>query len=289
MIDLHTHSNRSDGDLSPGELMRAASRLGLKAIALTDHDSVDGIAEAREAAAGLNIVFIPGVEIEIEFNPGEFHLLGLGIDEENADLRGALADLAKTRTERNRRIVDMLRDAGMQIDFDEVARLAGMEHFGRPHLADTLLRKKLVRTKQEAFDRFLAKGRPFYIPKKCLGLPEAVSLIHGSGGVAVVAHPYSLFVNKTKLWGYLDEWKEEGIEGIEAFHPAAKPGPCRLLAKMALERGFVVTAGSDFHGKNKPECGLGRTSGKVPIRDEYYSGLRSVLSRLPELPSSIAS
>lgn len=283
MIDLHSHSSASDGELGPAELVALAWEKGLRALALTDHDSVSGLAEARSAAAGTGLVFVGGVELEIEFSPGEFHLLGLGVDEANGRLLEALAGLASARARRNEAIVAKLKDEGLDLDMEEIVRLAGTTSFGRPHIAEALRRRKIVKTKQEAFDRFLGKGRPFYLPKDCLTLPEALELIAAAGGVAVAAHPYSLFVGKARLGEVMDEWREAGVGGIEAYHPAAKLGQCRLLEAMARRRGFFVTAGSDYHGPDKPACGLGRTAGALPIDDSYFGELSASLPALPPL------
>lgn len=283
MIDLHTHSTASDGALKPALLVDLAKETGLRALALTDHDTVAGIAEARKRAAERSLVFVAGVEIEIEFDPGEFHLLGLGIDEKNKNLLGGLSLLAEARKDRNERIVELFKSDGIAIDLEEISRIAGTERIGRPHLADALLRRKIVRTRQEAFDRFLGKGKPFYLPKDCLPFSVALGLIKAAGGIAVIAHPYSLFVSKTKLATLMDEWKEAGVEGIEAYHPTAKLGQCRILEHMARERGFLVTAGSDFHNREKPLCGIGRTAGGIPVADSFYEELSSSLSWLPAL------
>ncbi len=283
MIDLHTHSTASDGALSPAELLGLAKKNGLRALALTDHDTVAGIAEARLRSAELSIVLIPGVEIEIEFDPGEFHLLGLGIDESNDELLGALSVLAEARRDRNSRIVELFKSDGVSLDLDEIKEIAGTERIGRPHLAEALLRRKIVKSKQEAFDRFLGKGKPFYLPKDCFSLSEAQGLIKAAGGISVIAHPYSLFVSKPKLAALMDGWKEAGVEGVEAYHPTAKLGQCRILETMARERGFLVTAGSDYHNKEKPECGLGKTAGGMPIADSYFEELSRSLPSLSPL------
>lgn len=283
MIDLHTHSTASDGALSPTGLIDHAKKSGLRALALTDHDTVAGVAEARSRAEALGMAFIAGVEIEIEFDPGEFHLLGLGIKEGDSGLLEALSLLAESRTIRNERIVELLKGEGMPIDLEVIAEIAGTERIGRPHLAEALMRSKVVRTKQEAFDRFLGKGKPFYLPKECLPFAKALRLIKEARGIAVVAHPYSLFVSKTKLAGLMDEWKAAGVEGVEAFHPTAKLGQCRILERMAQERGFLVTAGSDFHNQQKPECGIGRTAGGIPVAGSFYEALSLSLPGLPAL------
>jgi hypothetical protein len=281
MVDLHTHSTASDGALSPSNLVLHAKKAGIKALALTDHDTVAGVEEAKQACEIHGISFIAGVEIEIEFDPGEFHLLGLGIDCSNDRLLDALSSLSVARNERNERMVDLLRVGGMKIDLEEVASHAGTERIGRPHLADALMRGNMVRSRQEAFDRFFGKGRPYYLPKDCLTLKHALELIADAGGLAVVAHPFSLFVNKSRLAGLMDDWKELGIRGIEAYHPTAKLGQCRQLEALARERGLIVTAGSDFHNKEKPLCGIGRTAGGIPVADSFYTELSSSLGGLP--------
>ena len=162
-----------------------------------------------------------------------------------------------------------MRDAGFTATMDDLKAVAGEGSAGRPHIAALLVERKAVRTRQEAFDKYLAKGRPFYEAKDCLGLDEAMRIIREAGGLAIVAHPLSLFVSWGRLGSLMDEWKELGIDGIEAYHPTAKVSHCRRLEKMARGRGFRVTAGSDFHGAIRPERKLGRTAGNLVIGDEY--------------------
>jgi 3',5'-nucleoside bisphosphate phosphatase len=269
LIDLHSHSTASDGSYSPSALVGLALERGLSALALTDHDSVAGIPEAESAAAGTALRLIRGVEIEIAFGPGEFHLLGLRLERLDGELEAVLERLFTSRDERNRRILDKMRDAGFAATMDDLRTVAGEGTAGRPHIAALLVERKAVRTRQEAFDKYLAKGRPFYEGKDCLELGEAMRVVKEAGGLAVVAHPLSLFVSWNRLGSLMDEWKELGIDGIEAFHPTAKIGHCRRVEKMARERGFRVTAGSDFHGAIRPDRRLGRTAGNLVIGDEY--------------------
>jgi 3',5'-nucleoside bisphosphate phosphatase len=275
MVDLHSHSTASDGSLSPTQLVELAAERGLKALALTDHDTMDGLAEAAAAAASLASAprFIPGIEIEIAFEPGEFHLLGLGIDRPGAELVEAAARLSRARVERNRRILERARSAGIDVTMDDLHEAAGGGVAGRPHIAALLVSRKAVRTRQEAFDRYLGKGKPWYEAKDCLGLDDAIRLVKGSGALAVAAHPLSLFVSWGRLASIMDEWKEMGIDGVEAYHPAAKLGQCRRLERMARERGFLVTAGSDFHGSLRPERRLGKTAGNLEIADSFLDEL----------------
>ncbi len=271
MVDLHSHSTASDGSYSPSALVGLALERGLSALALTDHDSVAGIPEAESAATGTPLRLIRGVEVEIAFGPGEFHLLGLRLERLGGELEYALGRLFRARDVRNGRILDRMRDAGFAATMDELRAVAGEGTAGRPHIAALLVERKAVRTRQEAFDKYLAKGRPFYEAKDCLELADAMRIVKGAGGLAVVAHPLSLFVSWGRLGSLMDEWKALGIDGIEAFHPTAKIGHCRRVEKMARERGFRVTAGSDFHGAIRPDRKLGRTAGNLAIGDEYLA------------------
>jgi predicted metal-dependent phosphoesterase TrpH len=271
VIDLHSHSTVSDGSYAPAALVGLALERGLSALALTDHDSVAGLPEAEAAAVGSPLRMIRGVEIEIAFEPGEFHLLGLRLEDLGGELAEVLSMLTKARVVRNGRILDKMREAGFGASMEELMAVAGEGAAGRPHIATLLVERKAVRTRQEAFDKYLGKGRPFYAPKECLELGEALRVVKEAGGLAVVAHPLSLFVSWGRLASLMDEWKELGVDGIEAFHPTAKLGQCRRVEKLARERGFRVTAGSDFHGAIRPDRKLGRTAGGLVIGDEYLA------------------
>jgi hypothetical protein len=273
MVDLHSHSTASDGSYTPAALVCLALERGLVALALTDHDSISGLPEAESAAAGTSLRLIRGVEIEIAFAPGEFHLLGLRLGSLDGEIAEAMVRLARSRDERNRRIIWRLNNEGIPVTMEELLEEAGGGQAGRPHIAALMVKHKAVKTRQEAFDKYLAKGRPFYEAKDCLELSEAMRIVKESGGLAVVAHPLSLFVSWTRLASLMDEWKELGIDGIEAFHPTAKLGQCKRVEKLALERGFRITAGSDFHGAIRPDRKLGRTAGILVIGDEYLAAL----------------
>ena len=273
MIDLHTHSTASDGTYDPASLVDLAADRGLSALALTDHDSLRGLPEARAEALRRGIRFIPGVEIEVAFSPGEFHLLGLDLRDTDGALREAVDRLALSRDQRNESIFGLMRSAGIEGEYDELRDAAAGGMVGRPHIADYLVARSVVRKRQEAFDKYLAKGRPFYVAKECLELKDALSVIREAGGLAVVAHPLSLFVSWTRLASLFLEWKELGLTAIEAWHPTARPGHCLRLEKMALDLGFRVTAGSDFHGANRPDRRLGYTAGDKPIADSYLEAL----------------
>lgn len=238
-----------------------------------------GIAEAEAAAAARGIRLIRGVEIEVAFSPGEFHLLGLDLGVIDGALGQSLSRLARARTERNERILSHINDAGIEATMDELVAIAREDaeaegQIGRPHIARLLVAKKAARNRQDAFDRWLGKGKPFYEPKAVIDLDEGIELIHSAGGLAIVAHPRSLFVSWGRLATLMDEWKNLGVDGIEAWHPTATVGECRRLEKMGRERGFRVTAGSDFHGAARPERKLGRTAGRLVIEDSWLEALR---------------
>ncbi|OHD22259.1 MAG: hypothetical protein A2Y38_21530 [Spirochaetes bacterium GWB1_59_5] len=273
MIDLHTHSTASDGALTPRALVEKAAAEGLTALALTDHDSLDGLAEAGVAAQVLGLRFIRGIEIEIAFEPGEFHLLGLDLLDIKQPLRSAAALLATSREDRNRAVVELFRADGVDISYEELRVRAGTGMIGRPHIAELLVAKRVVKNKQAAFDRYLAKGRPYYLRKACMELSEAIRVVQESGGLAFVAHPMSLFASWKRLRSLFEEWKALGVDGIEAWHPTARLVDCTRLDALAREFGFRVSAGSDYHGAVRPDRRLGHTVGNKPISETYLACL----------------
>ena len=273
MIDLHTHSNASDGTLAPRELIEEAARRGLSALALTDHDTMEGCAEAAMAANPLGIRFIPGIEMEIAFEPGECHLLGLGISSPTEEFIDAVRDLSERRKARNLAILDLMKENGIEAEYAEVEGFAAGKVVGRPHFASLLIERKVVRNREQAFSRYLGKGRPFFVPKASMELRRAIRMIRESGGVSILAHPLSLYVAWGRLPSVIAEWKELGLNGIEAWHPTAKVRACERLEKMGREFGMLVTAGSDFHGSNRPERKLGLTAGGRKIDDSFLASI----------------
>jgi len=281
MIDLHTHSSVSDGDLSPSMLMEKAAGLGLNAIALTDHDTIAGLEEAQNAARKLNLHFIPGVELEIESGRhtpainGEFHLLGLGISDFSAEFLEALHFLAGARDRRNLEMVKKMNAAGIEVEYDEIKAFAGgQEGFhdgmvGRPHFGAFLISRKIVKNQEQAFRQWLGKGRRFYVPREGLEFEKAARLIHQAGGRAVLAHPMSLYVSWGRLPALIASLKKTGLDGLEAWHPTATVAACKRLEELGRALGLWVTAGSDFHGSARPERKLGYTAGGRVIRDEF--------------------
>jgi predicted metal-dependent phosphoesterase TrpH len=276
MIDLHTHSSASDGSLSPAQLIENARRQGLSALALTDHDTIAGLEEAKQEAEKSSLHFIPGIEIEITWAPGEFHLLGLGIYQPNGAFLEALAELARLRERRNQKIIQRMQEWSIQVTYEDILSLSKGQSIGRPHFASLLVKRGLVKNQEQAFSTYLGRGRPFYVPKEGMEFRRTVQLIQDAGGIAVLAHPMSLYV----AWGHLPnlvkDLKDQGLNGIEAWHPTAKVRSCKRLEELGKSLGLCITAGSDFHGETRPDRKLGITAGNRQIDD-------AVLADIPAL------
>jgi len=277
MIDFHTHSTCSDGTLKPADLVALAARKGVTALALTDHDTTSGLAEAREAAEKQGLVFINGIELSVEVSRGEFHLLGLGLKTNLHVLEKRLQQILDYRNDRNRQMVDMMNREGITVTYEEISRLAGDKVVGRPHFAAYLVNRGVCDTSQEAFQKFLTPGRPFYMPKQVLTLEEGAERILTAGGIPVVAHPLSLQLNLTDLEARIPRWKDLGIGGLETMHPSANRNRTRRLREMAERNGLLSVAGSDFHGDNMPNRRLGRTGWGTRIPPSYDEVVRRFL------------
>ena len=273
MIDLHTHSTASDGLLSPTELIETAQSEGLSAIALTDHDTVDGLDEAERAANRIGITFVAGIELEVDFRPGAFHLLGLGLRTWHDATGRRLERVRRFRYDRNLQMVARLQAAGLPVTYPELVEISGHQTVGRPHFAQLLVDKGVVSTYQEAFDELIGNGRPFYVRKKALGVGQSCAAIHAAGGVAVIAHPRTLQIGWDELDRYLKRWKHEGLDGLEAYHLKSSCNDGHRLAALATENELLVTAGSDFHAPGRNGARLGRTCEGMPIDDRFLAPL----------------
>ena len=283
MIDLHTHSTASDGSCLPERLVELSLGLGLKALALTDHDTMEGVEPARRRAEGTGLQLIPGVEIEIESDTGEFHLLGLALEGDRRGLEEALSRVQAARRDRNGRMVEKLQRAGISMTLGELAEIAGGEIISRAHFARLLVKKKVVSSIDMAFKRLIGKGMQFYEPRACLLLSEATALIKAAGGVAVIAHPISLGLRGPALRTHVSACRDQGVGGIEAWHPNHPVKECRRLERMARALGMLVTGGSDFHGEHIPQRTLGCTAGGREIPDALLEGLPSPTGAAPSL------
>ena len=272
MIDLHVHTTASDGQYSPSQIIQMAAKMGINTIAITDHDTVAGLEEARIEAEKLGINFVPGIEMNINGSRGEFHLLGLGLERISDSLQTAIDNLQKNRVIRNEKMIEKMRADGVNITLEEV-----IEHFpdtviGRPHFAAMLVEKGIVRKRQQAFDKYLAKGRAWYCERVGTNLDEAIIAIKESGGIPVIAHPMSLYLSWGKLPAALQDIYERGVQGLEAFHPGARMTDCLRLEECARKIGYFITAASDFHGeKVRADRKLGHTCNNKVIEDKFWT------------------
>ena len=271
MIDLHVHTTASDGQYSPAQIIGKAAEKNLKAIAITDHDTVAGLEEAKAAGRELGVTVVPGIELNITFPTGEFHLLGLGIKTPSPALINIVENVIKNRNDRNAQIIEKMNEDGVALTAEELQADFPNTVIGRPHFAAELVKHGVVKTRQQAFDQYLARGRKWYVPRVCTNLDEAIVALRESGAVPVVAHPMSLYLSWGRLPDFLKDCYEKGVTGIEAFHPGARVTECLRLEELGRKIGFIITAGSDFHGeKIRSDRRLGHTCGGKKIEDKYY-------------------
>jgi predicted metal-dependent phosphoesterase TrpH len=275
-IDLHTHSTASDGSFSPKEVVRLAREAGLKALALTDHDTLDGLPEAVAAGKEYGVEVIPGVEISARYPGGSMHLLGYFVDYHSGLLEERLAVLKKARAERNPQIIAKLNNLGVKINLEQVKSLSGGGQVGRPHIARALLESGYVRSLQEAFDVYLRNGGPAHVHKFRFPPGEAIAMIREAQGVPVLGHPFTLDLGSAfALRNLLLDLKALGLAGIEVFYSDHTPEQEALYLRLARELNLLITGGSDFHGLNKPEVSLGAMPGQEKLTYHLVEALKS--------------
>lgn len=275
MIDLHAHSTASDGTDAPTELVRLAATAGLSALALTDHDTLEGLASARDAAEGVGLRLVPGCEISCEVVRGTMHLVVLFLEGDGGPLQSRLGALRAARDDRNVRIVETLNAHGLDVTLEEVLAKAGTGSVGRPHVAHVLVDKGYVTAIDEAFDRWLAKGRPGYVERARLDALEAIALAHASGAVTVLAHPFSLDLPPDELDSFIAELASAGLDGIEVEYGRYQPDERAALLRLAREHDLCPSGGSDYHGAYKPDLALGTGRGDLHVPDEWLDALEA--------------
>lgn len=286
--DLHAHTTASDGDRSPTELVQYAKALGLQAIAITDHDTVDGVEEALEAGKRYGLDVVPGIEISAVIPKGQCHLLGFFVDHRNSILQERLAVLREARDTRNRALIRRLNQMGIPITLESVAKEAKGDLLARPHFAKVMVQLGVVSTVQEAFDRYLADGVLPGISKEKLSTEEAIALIHQAGGVAVLAHPNNLKRPPQEIETEIKRLQGFGLDGIEARYSAHTTEDTRRYLELAQRLNLLTSGGSDFHGFSvKPNVHLGCVEGDSPAPMELVALLKQhaeaiCFSRLPE-------
>ena len=273
-IDLHVHSTASDGSLSPAQLVQYACEKGLYAFALTDHDSVAGISAARKAAENYPVKVIPGVEISSALGSKSIHILGYYIDYEDSRFLRSLHQISRSRDERNIKICAQLRSYGIDIDYESFRAQTGCRMITRNHFAFYLIAQGYVSSRMEAFEKYLAKGRPCYIPLQYPATSDVVRLIRNAGGTAVLAHPIQYRMTDK---GYIQLFtlvKTFGVKGVEAIYSDHTPEEEQKFRSIAASLGMFVTGGSDFHGALKPEIDLGTGRGNIMIPQSLLDNLR---------------
>jgi 3',5'-nucleoside bisphosphate phosphatase len=279
-VDLHIHTTASDGVMSPSEIVRYAKAKGLQAIAITDHDTIEGLEEGLLEGERIDFEVIPGIEISAEHSPGSMHLLGFFLDIHHPTLNERLGYLQKARAERNSKIVERLNRLGIELTYEDVLKASGGGQVGRPHFAQVLLEKNYVGSFQEAFERFLKKGAPAYVDKFRFTAKEAIHFINEARGVAVLAHPNTLNMNGySELETLILRLIEEGLKGIEVYYPEHSPLEVARYKTFAERYGLLMTGGTDYHGieKNGLDIGVGR--GSMRLSYSIVEGLKAARNR----------
>jgi 3',5'-nucleoside bisphosphate phosphatase len=265
-IDLHCHSTVSDGLFTPTQLVEHAAARGVDILALTDHDDVGGLAEARAAAAGKNVTLVNGVEISVDWRGQTVHIVGLGINPEYPDLVQGLASIRDGRLVRARNIAAQLDKFGIHGSFEGACRNAGEGHLlGRMHFARFLIQQGHARDAKAVFKNYLVKGKPGYAPHQWVPLSDAIGWIRGSGGRAVIAHPGRYKLTKKALDELLEEFRALGGEAIEVITGSHTPEQSMLFARHSQRLGLLASRGSDFHGPGESYFDLGRMPSLPPI------------------------
>ncbi len=273
-IDLHLHTTHSDGSYSTREVMAFAKQAGLTALAITDHDIVEGIPEATAIGEELGIEVIPGVEISSRLGESELHILGYFLNWTDPLLAQRLQTLRDSRHLRNPKIVQRLNELGVPITYEEVRALAGTESVGRPHIARLLMEKGIVTSAKEAFDRYLANGRPAFVDRELPEPAEAVQWIREAGGVPVLAHPTWVRTSADGLRVLVRELKAAGLGGMEVHYSTHTPSQTTEYLDLAKQCDLLVTGGSDFHGVTKPDIEVGIGRGHLKVSAKLLDPLR---------------
>ena len=272
-IDLHTHTTASDGSMTPAGLVSRAFERGLEAVAVTDHDTMGGVAAAVEEGKRLGIEVIPGVEISVDFQP-EMHLLGYFFNNGYNSIYKSLKELRAKREQRNPKIIKKLNEMGFDITLSEAESLAPGGIVGRPHIARVMMDKGYVSGIGEAFEKYLASGRPAYFKKEKLTPEEGLSVIAEARGVPVLAHPIYLNMDSVQLDKLLEQMAGQGLKGVEAYYTYNTEEQTSELIRLAKKHNLLITGGSDFHGSFKPDIEIGSGKGALNVPYSLLAALR---------------
>lgn len=278
LIDLHAHSTCSDGTLTPTELVQLAKKQGLAALALTDHDTIEGLSEFMAAGAAQGLETIPGIEFAVfweKYHRPEIHIVGLGFDPQHPALVEKMDFIQKSREERNERMCEKLTAIGLPIHLEEVKENAGGEVITRMHFANVLLEKGSIHTKEEAFSRYISNGMPGYAARETLSPAVCIRSIKEAGGAAILAHPTLYGLSLPQVEEVCREWMAYGLDGIECQYSTYTPAETKAITQLADKLGLLPSGGSDFHGKNKPNIRLGSGKSNLAIPYALWEGLKA--------------
>lgn len=276
-VDLHTHTNKSDGSFSPAELVEEALRKDLLAVAVTDHDSIDGIEEAIDAARGTSLEVVPGIEFSTVYQKQDVHIVGLFIDHHNPDFTGALQSFLDSREGRNRKMCENLQGAGIDITYERLLMLYPDAVLTRAHYARFLYDYGYVKSIPEAFDRYVGDRTKYYVPREKISPAEAIKLVLVAGGIPILAHPPLYHMGNDRLDQLVSYCKDAGLVGIEAIYSSYSNADERDMRRLADKYDLLLSGGSDFHGSNKPGLHLGTGYGKLFVPEEILSKQKEYL------------
>ena len=279
LVDLHVHSTASDGVYSPGDVVRRAAEVGLAAIALTDHDTVAGVAEALAAGEACGVEVIPAAEISTEFDDGACHILAYFIDCGDAPLGAVLREARDGRAARNEKILQRLGAAGLALTMDEVAGGVAGGTVTRANLAGAMIRKGYVKTWAEAFGRYLGRGKPAFVPRRQVMPEAALAAIHGAGGLAALAHPRQLNRGAAETEEWIERLAAAGLDAVETASPDHTANYARRYRACAERLGLLETGGSDWHGRDESGLHLGLGRGSMLV---HYERVQKMKDRLAE-------
>lgn len=278
LIDLHVHSTASDGTLTPSELALYAKSKGLSAIALTDHDTIDGIKECQEKGLEIGVSVIPGIEFSADFYGKELHILGYYLDPYHPHLKKKLEELVKARHTRNQEMLDKLATLGFPLTYEALYDgCSDTTILTRAHFAKAMLKKDYISDRKEAFSLYIGDGKPAYVPKKRFTTKECIDLIHEAGGLAVLAHPMLYGYHQKDVTQLIRGLSSEGLDGVECIYSTHSKDEENHLLQVCSNLKLFPTGGSDFHGNNKPLIDLGSGYGELSIS---YKILETMHKRL---------
>lgn len=278
LIDLHVHSNVSDGTFSPKALVTLAKTAGLSAFALTDHDTIDGVNDCIAEGKKQGIEVVPGIELSARYHRYEIHILGYFIDTKSNLLINTLAQLIEDRKMRNTHMLEKLNALGLHLTLEDLCEPEDGDVITRAHFARALLKKGYITSREEAFTKYIGAGCPAFVPKYALTFDQCIQLIHQCGGLAILAHPMIYTFARGNVKQLISELKNYGLDGVEVIYPKHTPESIAMLKAFCKKENLLITGGSDFHGGNKPDIQIGCGHGETHVPYTCLTQLKECLS-----------